>query len=263
MSGTVQRLAYDRCGRGRPLVLLHPLGADRAVWRPVLPYLEGTRDVISVDLPGFGESPALDGGIPPSPDRLAAALLGLLDELGLSGARAHLAGNSLGGWVALEAAAVGRAATVTAIAPAGLWSAPLAPKPQIARRVARFVAPVSLPLMRVPALKQIALAGSVAHPERVPAREAAGMVRAYAQAPGFAAVNRAMRAGVFTELARLEVPVTLVWPSHDRLIARPRRLPPNVDERFLAGCGHVPMWDDPPSVAAVLLDGSAAPEVGK
>ena len=53
------RIAHDRAGSGPPLVLLHPLGTDRHVWDPVLPRLTGQREVITVDLPGFGESAAM------------------------------------------------------------------------------------------------------------------------------------------------------------------------------------------------------------
>lgn len=250
-------MAYERCGVGEPLVLLHPLGADRTVWRPVLPYLRAARDVIALDLPGFGGSPPLAESRPPTPARLAIAVVRLLGRLGIDAGAAHLAGNSLGGWVALEAAAAGHAASVTAIAPAGLWPRALGPKPQLARPLARASLPVVAPLMRVPALRRLALAGTMAHPSRVPPAQAAGLIRSYASAPGFGAVNRAMRAGRFQRLAEIGVPVTLVWPERDRLIARPASLPPNVCERVLAGCGHVPMWDDPEAVAEVLLAGSA------
>ena len=91
-------LAYERTGDGPALALLHPLGADRSVWAPVIPLIAAQRDVIAVDLPGFGESPRLRQGLVPHPRELAAAVVGLLAELGLDGGRAHLAGNSLGGW---------------------------------------------------------------------------------------------------------------------------------------------------------------------
>jgi pimeloyl-ACP methyl ester carboxylesterase len=66
-----------------------------------------------------------------------------------------------------------------------------------------------------------------------------------------------MRANRFTHLADIRVPVTLAWPEHDRLVRRPRRLPPAVCNVVLRGCGHMPTWDDPEQVAAVLLAGSA------
>jgi pimeloyl-ACP methyl ester carboxylesterase len=249
-------LAYDRSGVGDPLVLLHPLGADRHVWDPVLPLLHPHRDVLNVDLPGFGDSPALDRGIVPRPRELAGVVIGLLADLGLDGGRAHLAGNSLGGWVALEMAAAGHAASVTAIAAAGLWARPLAPKPQLARLLARFAIPALGTTMRSSAIRRLVLAGAVAHPERVPPVQAAALIRAYAQAPGFTAANRAMRAGRFTSLATIEVPVTLVWPQCDRLVARRQSVPDNVHQVLLPGCGHLPCWDDPGAVATALLSGS-------
>jgi pimeloyl-ACP methyl ester carboxylesterase len=47
-------IAYDRTGDGPPLVLLHPLGADRRVWDPIVGPLAAAHEVIALDLPGFG-----------------------------------------------------------------------------------------------------------------------------------------------------------------------------------------------------------------
>jgi pimeloyl-ACP methyl ester carboxylesterase len=252
---SLPRLAYDRTGTGPPLVLLHPLGADRRVWDPVVSRLAGRRDVVAVDLPGFGGSPVLRGR-PPAPAALAEAVRAFCEqELRLAGW--HVAGNSLGGWVALELALGGAVRSVTAIAPAGLWGGPLAPKPSVARRVARVALPVVGLAARSRALRRAILLGTVAHPERVPPAAAAGLVRAYARAPGFAAANAAMRAGHFAGLAAIEVPVTLVWPGHDRLVARPRRVPAGVRELVLPDAGHMPMWDAPEDVVSALLAGSA------
>ena len=232
------------------LVLLHPLGADRHVWAPVLERLTAKRDVIAVDLPGFGESPPLNGG-EPTPAALAAAVAAALPDGGY-----HVAGNSLGGWVALELAAAGHARSVTAIAPAGLWPEPLAPKRGIARGLAKAIGPALPALVRSAAGRRLALASTVAHAERVPPDAALRLVRAYAGAPGFEAVNRAMRAGRFTRLEHIRVPVTLAWPEHDRLVARPAHLPPTVRSVRLASAGHVPMWDAPEAVGDLLLQGS-------
>lgn len=248
-------LAYERAGSGPPLVLLHPLGADRRVWAPVLERLAVERDCVAVDLPGFGQSPPLEGEA--QPRALATALLRLLDQLGLGDGRAHLAGNSLGGWVALEAALQAGAASVTAIAPAGLWPRALPPKPELARRLVRAGRPALSRLLASAAMRRAILGGSMAHPERMSPEQAAALLVSYADAPGFTAVNRAMRAGTFRRLAEIEVPVTLVWPERDRLVTRPRRLPENVRQVELPGCGHIPMWDDPAEVSRVLLDGSA------
>ncbi|MCW2968698.1 MAG: alpha/beta fold hydrolase, partial [Solirubrobacteraceae bacterium] len=102
--------------------------------------------------------------------------------------------------------------------------------------------------------RRLLLGSGVAHPERVPAEAAAHLVRSYATAPGFRAANVAMRASRFEALARIDGPVTLAWPDHDRLVARPRDLPANVRSVVLHDCGHIPMWDDPHHVAQLILD---------
>ncbi len=246
-------LAYDRAGEGPGLVLLHPLGADRRIWDPVLALLTPHRDVLAVDLPGFGASSPLRGDA--SPRALAAAVAGWVEGLGLE--RPHVAGNSLGGWVALELGLSGIARSVTAIAPAGLWPEPLTPKRGTARRLARMALPLIDPLVASASGRRLLLAGSVARPEQVPPPAAAHLVRSYASAPGFPAVNDAMRAGCFVGLERIRGPVTLAWPERDRLVAHPRWLPDNTRSRTLAGCGHIPMWDDPDQVARLLLTGTA------
>ena len=111
-------LAYTRSGSGAPLVLLHGIGLNRQSWNPVVPALARQFDVIAVDLPGFGDS-ALASPAQAGPRALAEAVAGLLAELGVT--TPHLAGNSLGGWVALELAAIRPMASVTLIDPAGLW----------------------------------------------------------------------------------------------------------------------------------------------
>jgi pimeloyl-ACP methyl ester carboxylesterase len=250
------RIAFSRRGAGPPLVLLHPLGTDRHVWDPVLDRLAAHREVLAVDLPGFGASPPLDGAEPPSPARLAEAVRAGLEDV-LPGPW-HVAGNSLGGWVALELALTGAARSVTAIAPAGLWPEPLMPRRGLARRVARTLDPVLPALARTPRGRRLALAASVARPENVAPADALALIRTYATAPGFDAVNDAMRAGRFTALERVGVPVTLAWPDRDRLVARPAHVPPRVQNVVLRGCGHMPFWDDPEQVAGVLLAGSTS-----
>lgn len=226
------------------LVLLHPLGADHRVWDPVLPLLGG--DVVAVDMPGFGSEPPL-GGESVTPLELAHAVH---DRLGLP--EYDVAGISLGGWVALELARTGLARSVTAIAPAGMWAEPLARKRSTARLTARTLAPVLPALLRRPRGRRAALGGTIAHPERMPYEAALRLVRSYAGAPGFEAANRGMRAGRFTGLDEVAVPMKLAWCEHDRLVGRPRHVPASAREFFLDGCGHLPTWDDPPAVARVL-----------
>lgn len=245
-------LGYDRLGQGSPLVLLHPLGADRRVWDPVLQRVAEHRAVVAVDLPGFGDSPPLRDT--PTPRALAESVAAFLESIGV--ARPHVAGNSLGGWVALELALGGRVRSATAIAPAGLWAQPLMPKRPVARTVARALLPLIAPIASSALGRRVLLAGTVARPAAVPADAAAHLVRSYATAPGFKAVNDAMRAGRFEGLERIRVPVTLAWSEHDGLVKPPAWLPSTVVSRALEGCGHIPMWDDPAKVANLLLSSS-------
>ena len=242
------RLGIDRTGSGPPLVLLHPLGGDRAVWAPVTERLAASREVVAVDLPGFGDSPPL--GVEPTPAALAEAVASGLDALRIRDF--DVAGNSLGGWVALELALAGHARSVVAIAPAGLWLEPLRPRRGAAHVAAGLAAPFAGLLARSARLRAVAMAGFVAHPERVPASAVARLIRAYGRAPGFAAVNAAMRANVFSRLADIPVPVTLAWPEHDRVVSRLRHPPAGVRSVILPEAGHLPMWDAPDAVAALL-----------
>jgi pimeloyl-ACP methyl ester carboxylesterase len=247
------KLAYDRGGAGRQLVFIHPLGADRRVWQPVFDRLCTERNVIALDLPGFGNSPPLTSV--PTPPTLAKLLGEFFDELALD--TPDVAGNSLGGWIALELALTGHARSVTAIAPAGLWATPLMPRSGSGRKLARRALPVVPLLTRWPAARRTLLGSTMAHPSRVPSREAAHLIHSYLTAPGFQATNAAMRADRFHGLDNISVPVTLAWPDQDNLVSRPTHLPAHVRNLTLPGCGHIPMWDDPQRVAQTILDGSS------
>src|SRR5687767_7101430 len=91
------QLAYERRGRGMPLVLVHGFPLDHHLWDEVIPLLEDTFDVILPDLRGFGESTTIDS--PYGMDELASDIAGLLDQLGIQ--KAAIAGHSMGGYVAL------------------------------------------------------------------------------------------------------------------------------------------------------------------
>jgi pimeloyl-ACP methyl ester carboxylesterase len=253
--GVEASLHHERQGAGPPLVLLHALGGSLRSWDPVMGLLVAQRDVIAVDLPGFGRSPALPADVRPTPAALAAAVAQTLDAIGVQ--RPHVAGNSLGAWVALELARTGSARSVTAIAPAGFWRGPLAPRGRVnAQSLSRVLRPVLIGALRLPAVRRGLLSGVVAHPERLTRADAARFVSDYARATGYADVNREMRGSQFTGADEITVPVTVAWCEFDRLVP-PRKVPGlRAHALTLRGCGHVPMTDDPDAVARVLLHGS-------
>ncbi|MHB8509283.1 MAG: alpha/beta fold hydrolase, partial [Candidatus Dormibacteria bacterium] len=102
------------------LVLLHGIGMGASAWTPVIDRLSGSRRVIAFDLPGFGQTPALPDGMVPSAENLAEALAAELRQRQVE-LPVDVAGNSLGGRIALEFARQGHARSVVALSPAGLW----------------------------------------------------------------------------------------------------------------------------------------------
>ena len=248
-------LAHDRAGSGEALVLVHPLGADRVVWEPVMERLAAHHDVIAVDMPGFGESPELPEDVPATARGIAAEIGATLDSLSVG--RAHVAGISLGGWVALEFAKSDRCLSVTGLCAAGFWARPLGPRPEAARGAAQaLVAPLRL-ILQSERARRLMLRGTIAYPERVPPAAAYRLVRSYALSPGFARANAEMRKSLFEGFEDIRVPVTLAWADRDRLVSPPRSVASGVHTVRLHDCGHVPTWDSPDQVAAAILQTTA------
>jgi pimeloyl-ACP methyl ester carboxylesterase len=264
-------LAYERHGSGPPLVLLHGVGHRRQAWGAVVDRLTPHRDVVLVDLPGHGDSPPLKLAGRPVLDALLTEVIGFLDEVGLE--RPHLAGNSLGGRLALEAAVAGRAATVTALSPAGFWrgrseflyAGAVFKVMEFAGARTRRLAPA---MSRSTAGRALIYGAIMSRPSRVSPEQALGDTAAFAAAK--VALDMVLT-GItsFTGSVPVGVPVTIGWGTRDRLlfpgqakVAKARL--PEARMVWLPRCGHVPMTDDPVLVADVLLHGSGRgdPTVG-
>lgn len=256
-------LAFERHGSGDPLVLVHGVTHRRQAWYPVLDALAEQREVILVDLPGHGESPPFELDGLSVRDALRRDFEGFLDELGLD--RPHIAGNSLGGLVALHAGVNGRARSVTCLSPAGFWrdEAEFA----YTRRffigllaLADRLGPSAERAARTKAVRQVVYSTLMAHPSRVPADHVLGDVRAFMYArPALRTLLAA--AEPFTDEMPLDVPMTIAWSGRDLVLPRwqaenaKRRLP-QAEHVLLRGVGHVPMFDDPRLITKVLLRGS-------
>ena len=150
-------------------------------------------------MPGFGHSAPL--AETPTPAALAARLATLLDELEIE--TAHVVGNSLGGWVALELALAGRARSATALCPAGMWRVPPAendPEPtDRTQRVARRLRPLIPLAMRARPIRHAALSTFVFHPDRVPLAAARRMaVASPARTPAISTIGNPVMSGSFS-----------------------------------------------------------------
>ncbi|SCG55120.1 alpha/beta fold hydrolase [Micromonospora halophytica] len=191
------RLSRYRRGAGPPLVLIHGIGSRWQVWQPVLDELTRHRDVIALDLPGFGASPPWPdpgpGVRPGSVDHLADRVAAFLDSLGVSAYA--VAGNSLGGGVALELGRRGAARAVAAFSPIGFWGPLGRHWCQLvvggARSAATTLRP-ALPRAFAHRAGRVALCGVFyGHPGRLTPAECASSAAALAGAPGFAAARAA------------------------------------------------------------------------
>jgi pimeloyl-ACP methyl ester carboxylesterase len=252
-------LNHHRAGSGEPLVLIHGTGSQWQVWRPLLDRLAPHRDVIAVDLPGFGASPPLPSAAVTPIDH-TDAVEAFLDDLGLE--RPVVAGNSLGGTIGLELARRGRARAVVPVAPAGFWT----PREQRwcvrKLRVERAIARAATAQMAHPArtaVGRILLLGTeIARPLRVPPADAAEALRNFAHCDGFDATSEGLLRYTFAGGADIRVPVTVVWGNRDSLLLprqadRAVRVIPGAELVRLPRAGHVPTWDAAEQIAPILL----------
>ncbi len=246
-------------GDGRePLLLIHGLGASTSVWDPVVPLLEAEREVLALDLPGFGAAPPLAAGVEPTAAALAGALRDQLAARGIE--RPHVAGNSLGAWVGLELGRMGAARSVTCLSPAGLWRAPIGPSKGSVRVWARRLRPLVGGALWLGPVRRRAVSTFAARPENVPPGVARELVLGWIDADGYEGANKAMREHIFEPAGYpAEVPVTIAWAELDRLVGppRPERRPAGAEFLVMPGVGHTPTWDDPALVARTILAGSA------
>jgi len=259
-------LGYDRVGSGPPLVLLHGVGHRRQAFGAVVNLLTPHRELILVDLPGHGASPPLSVNGRALVDVLLESVIGLLDELGLD--RPHWAGNSLGGRLALEAGAAGRAATVTALSPAGFFRgqrdlAYARAVFKIMQVAGRRLEPLAPKLVQTTAGRGLLYGAVLSRPSRLTPEQALADIAAFLAASDALSLILAS-ISQFSGQVPADVPVTIAWGTRDRLLSRHQALVAKAQlpaAKFvrLRGCGHVPMTDDPELVAGVLLRGSGWP----
>jgi len=244
-------------GSGEPVVLLHGVTGSSKMWRRVVPLLAARHRVLVPTALGH-----LGGAVPSQrPTRIEHVIDDAertLDELGLE--RAHLAGNSMGGWVALELAGRGRALSVCALSPAGAWEP--GERGHASKLLARTIVDARRGRLLLPLLAQFgwfrrwALRDNAVHGDQVAPSELMDLVDdllGCEVAHDLLATDEQLRA------LTTSCPVTLAWSESDRLFpvavngARARALVPDARFLVLPDVGHVPMLDNPQLVADTIL----------
>ena len=252
-----------RGGSGAPLVCLHGFADTWRTWELVLPALERHHDVLAPTLPGHAGGPAL------APDAGEAGILdfleGAMDDAGFS--RAHLVGNSLGGYLALQLAVRGRAESVVAFAPAGGWApADGSSRAMLARQAsmceqARGVAPRAPMLLSSREGRRAATRLITTNFEHIPRELLAHQMLGVASCSAEQLIAAALRAGFHVAAAGVRVPVRFVWGTEDALLPWPEaawlfRGPSfaRADWVELADVGHCPQLDVPVEAGQLILD---------
>jgi pimeloyl-ACP methyl ester carboxylesterase len=250
-------LANRRLGSGEPLLLLHGVGMCKEWWKPVLPRLAASHEVVALDLPGHGESARLPSDEDPTIERLTDAVTAFAREQGWE--RPHVAGISMGGLIALELARRHDVASATAFSPAGFatgWQRGWAAGSLRANSVAyKLLAPVvrrAAPLRGVLARQVVADAG------RIPVDEFVQLSRA-AAASALARTYPFVTAHEFPFVPMLEVPVTIAWGQKDLLLfpsqaERAHEMIPGARKINLMRAGHIPTYDDPDGTVRAILE---------
>ena len=256
--------ALHRAGSGSPMLLIHGFSASCGIWRPLLPTLEQHHDVLAATLLGHAGGPEYLAGSPATPDALADALERDMDSAGFE--RAHLVGNSLGGWLALELAARGRALSTTALSPAGGWNHGGPQTKRLGRlfrqnyRLVKLLGPRGAELMRRRRFRALALRDVASRPAEVPAALAVEMTQAAAACTIYLPLLEELTSTGFGDLAAIDSPVQIAWGTKDRILPWPayaerfRRLAPDAQWVTLEGLGHCPMLDDAPLTTNTILE---------
>ena len=254
---------FHRGGSGTPLLCVHGFTDTWRTWDLVLPALEREHDVLAPTLAGHAGGPALAGefGAATLPDALERAM----DEAGF--ATAHITGNSLGGFLALQLAARGRAESVVALAPAGGWAKADDSFKDTAAYFADSLAqasaaaPYADDLVATPEGRRQATQSFATNYEHIPAELLAHMMRGVAGCHGARAMlDYALRAGYELDAAKITCPVRVVWGTGDQLLTWPSAAVrfredwlPQADWVELDGIGHCPQLDVPLETAQLIL----------
>ncbi len=245
------------------MVCLHGFMDTWRTWELVLPALQRRHDVLAPTLAGHAGGPAFDPAAGQA--GIVDAVQRAMDEAGFE--TAHLVGNSLGGWVALQLAARGRATSVVALAPCGGWAQGGDFYPAITRRQAEMhrglqgAAPAAEAWVSTVAGRRRATELTSVAFEHIPQALLAHQLRGVAACDAPALIDCGLREGYDLDAQRVTCRVRIVWGLSDRLLPLPvsavryrRDWLPTADWVELDDVGHAPQLDVPLETAQLILD---------
>jgi len=252
-------------GAREHVVLIHGMASGPGVWATVERILEPRFELHPVAMLGHrGAGPLGHWAAQVSlTEALVDDVERQMDEMRLS--QAHLAGNSLGGWVSLRLAERGRALSVTCLAPAGGWRPEcseelmLVSQFALARRVCRALFAEGRALRGSRRARATMLRNVCARPESLDEATVHMLIDDLAGCTALDGVIRRRGRSAMAQPRAMTDPTTIAWSSGDRVLRRPATraryasFPDWVEQVVLDGVGHVPMLDDPHSVAEVIL----------
>lgn len=249
-----RRISTLTMGSGSDVLLLHGLGSAKSSFFDAAAALSRRHRVHALDLPGFGSS-SKPATAPYTARWFANTVLETMDALGIE--QAHVAGNSMGGRIAIELGLrhPERVVSLALLAPA------LAFIKRTYHPVVRLMRPELGLLPHRFARDRVAehLWSLFADPDTLDPSVADVVVdefqRVYASTGGRIAFLSSARNiyleapfgrnGFYGRLTQLEPPALFVWGSHDRVIPpafgrHVSRWLPSAEQIVLEDCGHVP-----------------------
>jgi pimeloyl-ACP methyl ester carboxylesterase len=262
-----------RGGSGPPLVCLHGFTDTWRTWELVLPELERHHEVLAPTLVGHAGGPPLEGEV--SHALLADAVERAMDDAGFE--TAHIVGNSLGGYVALQLAARGRAESVVALAPAGGWAkGDESFKVTLGffatmQGVLKAAAPHAEALVASPEGRRRVTEFIVANFEHIPAELLVHLIVGAASCDGaLPMIEYAIREGYSLDAEKITCPVRIVWGTDDKLLPWPSAAArfrtdwlPHADWVELEGIGHCPQLDVPLETAQLIVGFTGGGTLGR
>lgn len=244
------------------IVLIHGMGSAATAWKPLTPHLQERFHVITVDLPGHGETPFIKGQAM-DPNTMAALVVNEVNEK-FAINRFHVAGNSWGGWISLEMAAnfSDHVESVVALAPAGFWLASYvqrAPGTATLRLLAKNSALLAPAALKYERLRKLGFADVSPRWREFSYELCLDATLAMAKSDGYFPAWDGMLSKRFDSAIDQSIPVTIVFGDSDRTLpettCQERAMAPtHAKWKTFSECGHAPMWDHTEKVAAEIFE---------